>query len=352
MVVRGNMGWSGAGPTALAGSGSVSYDGSTTSTAAVGAISNPQNYSIGIWFKTSVPQGALVGFTSSAAGNTSNDYRDRILAITTTGNLDFATVPAGTTQLAGSTTNVADGAWHYAVATAAASSGTTSTTDPTTGTVTTSPTSTITLYVDGSLAASTTINNANSSTPFSGYWHTGATAIAANSGGLVSSDFFSGSLSNFTYFPKTLTSTDVTNLYSSTSQSAYSAAAATAGATQLWKLNSTGTDTYSGSLPGGAPCAHVSVTAQAGATCAYPLDTANPCPALSTSYTLATLISSGGANFAAVPTGSTQSLVLTLAENANISSGFDTGLHLVLPTTLTEKGFTQNLIWSNGETIL
>jgi hypothetical protein len=91
--------------------GALAFDGSSNITTTT-LISNPQSFSIGIWFRTSSPSGRkLVGFEISQTGG-SGSY-DRHFYVDTAGQLRWGVwSPGSSTFLYG---NVTDNQWRYAV---------------------------------------------------------------------------------------------------------------------------------------------------------------------------------------------------------------------------------------------
>ncbi|MFN7308211.1 MAG: LamG-like jellyroll fold domain-containing protein [Acetobacteraceae bacterium] len=89
----------------------LAFDGSSNITTTT-LVSNPQSFSIGIWFRTSAPSGRkLIGLESSQVGG-SGSY-DRHFYVDTTGQLRWGVwSPGSSTFLYG---NVTDNQWRYAV---------------------------------------------------------------------------------------------------------------------------------------------------------------------------------------------------------------------------------------------
>ena len=117
-------------------------------------FSNPQQYTIEAWFRTSSAGGKkIIGFENNQTGTASADW-DRHLYVGTDGRLYFGSYyePTDSEDVANSTTNYADGAWHYAVG------------------VRNDGTDTLSLYVDGVLV-DTSPNT--SSQNYNGYWRLG-----------------------------------------------------------------------------------------------------------------------------------------------------------------------------------
>ncbi|MCA3405367.1 MAG: LamG domain-containing protein [Roseomonas sp.] len=98
------------GPTNIA-DGAINFDGTTNLTTTT-LISNPQSFTIGIWFRTSAALGRkLIGLESSQIGGSSS--YDRHFYVDTAGQLRWGVWSPGTsTFLYG---NVTDNQWRYAV---------------------------------------------------------------------------------------------------------------------------------------------------------------------------------------------------------------------------------------------
>ncbi|WP_254058664.1 LamG domain-containing protein [Clavibacter michiganensis] len=128
--------------------GAYVLDGSDSVTNALQA-QGPATFSTEVWFKTTVKGGKLIGFGNSQAGSSS--AYDRHTYVSTTGQLSFGTYNGGY-QTITSSANVADGAWHHVVATMSPSTG-------------------MTLYLDGARVAQNTGFTAPESN--SGYWRIG-----------------------------------------------------------------------------------------------------------------------------------------------------------------------------------
>ncbi len=128
----------------------VSFDGTDDYLSTSVSQSNPSEFTLSLWFKTtSVAGGKLIGFGNRMTG-TSTDY-DRDIAISTTGTLTFRCYP-GSAKTATTTASYNDGAWHHVAATLSASSG-------------------MQVFVDGVLAASEPTGTSGEN--FTGYWKIG-----------------------------------------------------------------------------------------------------------------------------------------------------------------------------------
>jgi hypothetical protein len=147
----------------------------------------PATFSTEVWFKTTVKGGKLMGFGNSA--NQSSSAYDRHTYVSTTGQLVFGTYNNGYQTLT-SPTNVADGNWHHVVSTMSPSTG-------------------MTLYVDGARVAGNTAFTAPESN--TGYWRIGYdnTSGWPNAG----ANYFSGSMRFAALYKTALTATQVQNHY-------------------------------------------------------------------------------------------------------------------------------------------
>jgi hypothetical protein len=166
--------------------GAYVLDGSDFVTNALQA-QGPATFSTEVWFKTTVKGGKLIGFGNSQSGSSS--AYDRHTYISTTGQLAFGTYNGGY-QTITSSANVADGAWHHVVATMSPSTG-------------------MTLYLDGARVAGNTAFTAPESN--TGYWRIGYdnTSGWPNAG----SNYFVGSMRFAAVYKTALTATQVTNHY-------------------------------------------------------------------------------------------------------------------------------------------
>jgi hypothetical protein len=166
--------------------GAYVLDGSDFVTNALQA-QGPATFTTEVWFKTTVKGGKLIGFGNSQSGSSS--AYDRHTYVSTTGQLAFGTYNGGY-QTITSSANVADGAWHHVVATMSPSTG-------------------MTLYLDGARVAGNTGFTAPESN--SGYWRIGYdnTSGWPNAG----SNYFVGSMRFAAVYKTALTATQVKNHY-------------------------------------------------------------------------------------------------------------------------------------------
>ena len=90
------------------------FNGTSNYVSTATLISSPTNFSLGIWFQTSIAAGhKLIGFENTQTTSPSTAY-DRHLYIGPDGLLNFGIYNSGY-FLATSSTAVNDGKWHYAV---------------------------------------------------------------------------------------------------------------------------------------------------------------------------------------------------------------------------------------------
>ncbi|MCM6762656.1 LamG domain-containing protein [Rathayibacter sp. ZW T2_19] len=151
-------------------------------------LNNPTTFSTEIWFKTTVAGGKLFSF--GAGPSAGGGQYDRHTYIGRDGKLVFGIYNFGVEALT-SPTAVNDGNWHHVV----------STLSPTTG---------MTLYLDGQRVASNTAYRSPENT--TGYWRIGYDTLGG-SWPNVGSAYFSGSLRYAAVYSTALTQTQVQNHY-------------------------------------------------------------------------------------------------------------------------------------------
>ncbi|MBT1636781.1 LamG domain-containing protein [Clavibacter michiganensis] len=163
--------------------GAYTLNGSTSQLTNSLMAQGPSTFSTELWFKTTVKGGKLIGFGNSASGSSS--AYDRHTYVSTTGQLVFGTYNNGYQTLT-SPANVADGAWHHVVSTMSPSTG-------------------MTLYVDGVRVAGNTAFTAPESN--TGYWRIGYdnTSGWPNPG----NNYFTGSMRFAALYKTALTATQV-----------------------------------------------------------------------------------------------------------------------------------------------
>ena len=209
-----------------------SFNGTSGWGETVKSFANPENFSIAGWFNTSSAQGTLIGFSSvqTNAGSTSND---RELWIDSAGKLVWATTTSSTAKTeVTSPSAYNNGAWHYVVASIGTANH-------------------IQLYVDGSLVASSSA--ATAAYNYTGYWTLGwGSELSATPAWTdkPTNAYFNGQLSGFAVIPSQLTAAQVTTLYGAATQSAYSTDVTALSPSVYWPLSDTGSQGYTGALPG------------------------------------------------------------------------------------------------------
>jgi signal peptidase I len=167
-------------------SSAVRLDGSTGSIYTTQLVSNPQTFSLQVWFNTTTTRGGkLIGFGNGTDGASSSSY-DRHLYMTTGGQLVFGVYPGGI-QTITSPGAYNNGAWHLATATFSAGTG-------------------MRLYVDGGLVAS----NASVTTAevYDGYWRIGYDNLNTWPAAPTSS-WFAGTIAQVGIYTTVLSSTQI-----------------------------------------------------------------------------------------------------------------------------------------------
>lgn len=145
--------------------------------------SSPAAFSIEAWFKTSQAAGKIVGFGDSASATGSMSY-DKAIYFDSGNTLKFGVYPGSEVTISAPQTNLADGQWHYVVATQGPSG--------------------MTLYVDGQQVASNTTTTNQS---YNGYWHVGGDTSWGPT------DTFDGSIDEVAIYPYALSSSQVDSDY-------------------------------------------------------------------------------------------------------------------------------------------
>lgn len=129
--------------------GAYVLNGSSSFVTSPSQVTNPQTFSVEVWFKTTVASGKLIGLGSSQTGLSPN--YDRHIYFTTAGKLNFGVNGTAGVSVITSPLSYNDGLWHHAVATLSGA-----------GAV---------LYVDGqSVIANPALTSAQ---VFNGYWRIG-----------------------------------------------------------------------------------------------------------------------------------------------------------------------------------
>jgi len=211
------------GPTQFTGSPqALSFGGSNGLLETSSLLTGPQKFSIAAWFKTSSKSGSVIGFTNNQ--NATGSTYDRTLWIDASGHLVFGAFANSTNFELTTSTNYADGNWHFVVVTVTAATATKGTVE---------------IYVDGSLVAGSAEDEAISASEpaqaYSGYWHLG---WGDQSGwtDAPSTSYWSGSLADAAVFGTALTASNVTTLYGKTTQASEKTQILADSPSQYWTL--------------------------------------------------------------------------------------------------------------------
>lgn len=131
--------------------GAYLLNGSTSNVSTPTLVTNPQIFSVEVWFKTTVKSGKLMGFGNLQSGSSSS--YDRHLYISSTGQVIFG-VYNNAARIVTSPLTYTDNVWHHAVGTFSAAG--------------------MTLYMDGAVVASaTTSPTFTTVVSYNGYWRVG-----------------------------------------------------------------------------------------------------------------------------------------------------------------------------------
>jgi signal peptidase I len=187
----GGVTYGAAGPSCGPGSASAAQlDGSSGQIWTSRSMVNPQWFTVQIWFATTTTRGGkLIGFGASTNGAQSSRF-DRHIYMTNSGSLRFG-VYNGTHYTIASPAAYNDGRWHLATATFSPATG-------------------MSLYVDGALAASSTVTNAAEVT--TGYWRIGYDNLGSWPDA-PTSHFFGGSVAHASVYERVLTAEEVAGQY-------------------------------------------------------------------------------------------------------------------------------------------
>jgi hypothetical protein len=231
--------WSGTGPnTALPFYGvtyqaggplstqAITTDGSTGWAETTKQYTNPETFTVLVWFKTTSAQGAITGFASSqnpiATAPTSHD---RQLWIDSSGKLVWGVNSSSKYEIA-STSAVNTGNWVFAAASVGAAG--------------------MALYVNGTSVATASTHTSASS--YSGWWSMGYAYLASWSD-IPTSYYFNGSIAQLAIIPSQLSSAQVSTLYADNTLSTYTAGVNGLSPANYWALNDSGSVPYEGSVP-------------------------------------------------------------------------------------------------------
>ena len=153
------------------------------------AITNPENFTLEFWLKTTTTQGGvLMGFGDSRTGTSSN--YDRHIYLDNSGKLHFGVFNSGT-QMADSVASYNDGYWHHVAAIMSTSAGTS-------------------LCVDGALV--TNNPSATRAQDYSGWWRIGENNLH-DWPSAPSSYYFNGLIDEVSIYDRALSSAEVQAIY-------------------------------------------------------------------------------------------------------------------------------------------
>jgi Concanavalin A-like lectin/glucanases superfamily/Immunoglobulin domain/Carboxypeptidase regulatory-like domain/Immunoglobulin I-set domain len=166
-----------------------SFDGFSGYVSTSLLVTNPQSFSLSLWFRTATTQGGvLLGFAGSQVGTPSN--YDRHLYMDNAGAIHFG-VWTGAAQVLNSANGYNDNNWHQVVASLSPSTG-------------------ISLFVDGVLAEKNPA--VTDAYVYNGWWRIGENNL--NSWPfLPSSYYFNGQIEDAAIFNRPLSSNEVVELY-------------------------------------------------------------------------------------------------------------------------------------------
>jgi len=156
------------------------FDGNNDFVVSNNSYSNPKNYSLEAWFKTTSAQGKIIGFGCNQTGE-SGCY-DRHIYLNTDGTLVFGTW-TGFTNTITTSNPVNNGVWHHVVATQSTTDG-------------------MKLYLDGQLVGT---NGQTDAQDYSGFWRVGGD----NNWG--SAPYFNGTIDDAAVYGQVLTPAQVAN---------------------------------------------------------------------------------------------------------------------------------------------
>jgi hypothetical protein len=227
-VAFGGLTFQAAGPM---GGGAVAVDGSTGWADTTVSYTDPEDFTVLVWFKTSVAQGGMLGFNSQWNPTTSvpTDH-DRQLWVDPSGKLVWGIWPDQTISQLTSPSAVDTGNWVFAAASIGPAGQQ--------------------LFVNGSLAASSTTYTV-AQPGYTGWWSIGY-ANLANWNDIPTSYYFDGSVAQVAVVPSQLTAAQVSQLWgdSASSLATYTSYLGSLGPTNYWPLADTGGVPYEGAIPG------------------------------------------------------------------------------------------------------
>ncbi len=167
----------------------ITQDGSTGYVSTTNTFINPGNFTLSIWFRTlTTAGGKLIGFGNSQTGSSSS--YDRHIYMNNTGQLYFGCYP-GAIRIANSTASYNDGNWHHVAATLSSTAG-------------------MILYVDGVSVGTNAVTTSAQS--YTGYIRIGYDNVNSWTS-QPTSYFFNGSLDDAAFWTRTLSGTEIQQLY-------------------------------------------------------------------------------------------------------------------------------------------
>jgi hypothetical protein len=215
----------------------------------------------------------------------------------------------------------------------------------------------ISVYVDNTAAGS---NAAllGLATGFVGFWHAGWSPVSIAPWSSGTTNYLTGSLADMAEFPSALSAATVAGLAGSSSQAAWNSAITTAGATGSWSLGDSGTSAYTGTLPvvgATSACSFVDVAIGGTAFCVFPTSLTTACAAPASK--LSTLAAGGPYSLPPIQSGLSVAIAIITARDSTYATTCATycpGLHLLLPTTVTESlaGLSSALAFIASQTVI
>lgn len=169
------------------------FNGTSGYVATPTKLSNPNNFTLEVWFKTGTTRGgALMGFSDTRTGDPTSAW-DRVLYLTNYGQLVFGVNPGKVVYL-NSPQRVNDNAWHLATASLS--------------------TNGMRLYVDGALVDSD--SSTTTGRNYAGYFRVGQNELQGFPAA-PSSDFLAATLFDAAIYNSALTATQVSDHYAAAS---------------------------------------------------------------------------------------------------------------------------------------
>jgi hypothetical protein len=169
-------------------SGGLTFNGSTQYVSTSSSFSNPNTFTLELWFKTNTASGGrLIGFGDASTGASATS--DRQVYMTNTGTLVFGANP-GTQKTVTSPASYNNNAWHHLAATMGAGG--------------------MHLYVDGASVGTPDANTSGGN--YTGYWRLAYDTLAGWPS-TPTSPYFAGSLDEVKIFSRELSASEVANEY-------------------------------------------------------------------------------------------------------------------------------------------